>query len=89
MKYIIKDMRSLCELETFEINGIKAEYEDFGDKYDTNPEQAEPYGCGNMQFIPRPSTKDVLKKYKITEDEYEEICSALSCLSFGSCGWCI
>ena len=46
---------AFCALEKFTINGIHAEYDDFGDKRDINPELAEPYCCGNMQFIPKKS----------------------------------
>lgn len=85
----IKVFSCLCELEQFQINGINADYEDFGDKYDRNPYIAEPYGCGDMQFIPHTPTDEILHKYKITADEYEDICHKLNCLSFGNCGWCI
>lgn len=79
---------ALCETAVFEINGIKADYGDFGDKYDTDPENAYEYCCGNMQFIPQPATQEILDKYKITLEEYNEICKMLDALSFGECGWC-
>ena len=89
MKLELEAMRALCELETFTINGISAEYEDFGEKYDDNRDAAEPYGCGDMCFFPKASTKEVLEKYNITEEEYKKVCEELDVLSFGSCGWCV
>ena len=89
MKVELDVFGALCELATFRINGIDAEYTDFGDKYDCEPENAEPYGCGNMMFFPKEPNASVLKKYNITKDEYDEICNKLDCLSFGCCGWCI
>ena len=82
-------MNALCQLAEFKINGINAYYEDFGTKEDTRPQEAEPYGCGNMQFIPKAADADVLEKYGIDEQEYITICDALQCLSFGRCGWCV
>lgn len=80
---------ALCETSSFYINGIEAEWRDFGDKYDTDPENAEEYGCGNMEFLPKLATDEVLEKYKITRSEYLEVQEKLGGLSFGSCGWCI
>lgn len=88
MKLKIEVYSCLCELSEFEINDIKANYEDFGDKYDTEPDLAEAYCCYNMQFIPKPATQEILDKYKINVDEYTQICEKLDCLSFGECGWC-
>lgn len=89
MKLELECYGALCELKTFRINEINADYHDFGYKQDTAPEIAEPYGCGNMQFIPKPVEKEILDKYNITVDEYNEICVKLDCLSFGGCRWCI
>ena len=80
----------LCETKVFEINGIKAEHEDFGWKGDLDRANAEPYGCGDMTFVPKEPNADVLKKYNITVEEYNEICAELALkLSFGCCGWCV
>lgn len=50
----------------------------------------EMYGCGDMVFESKASTKEVLQKYKITEKEYQYICQKLiEGLSFGGCGWCV
>lgn len=78
-----------CYLRTFVINGVEADEEDFGTHKDIEPEIAEEYACGNMKFIPKESTSDVLDKYKITQEEYDQICNELDCLSFGCCGWCV
>lgn len=72
------------------INGEILDYSDFGTKEDINPELAEPYGCGNMKFIPFANVSDeVLIKYNITQEESKKIQEKLDCLSFGKCGWCI
>ena len=79
----------LCELSTFEINNIKAVYDDFGNKYDHNSENAEDYCCGYMQFDGKDSTPEILAKYMINQSEYDEIVSLLNeKLSFGECGLC-
>ena len=86
----IKDMTYLCALEPTEINGVDLDYTDFGEHRDVEPETAEPYGCGNMRFIPDRYPKEgVLEKYNITLEEYMQIQDKLDCLSFGRCGWCI
>jgi len=80
----------LCSTRMFTINGKRAESRDFGDQYDANTEEAEEYGCGDMQFFRRESYKEILDKYKITEEEYDKVCDKLShLLSFGRCGWCV
>lgn len=89
MKLDLEFAHSLCYTPTFIINGIEADYDDFGEKYDRSPETAEDYCCGDMQFTRIPPTEDVLKKYGITGPEYELIAGQLEAgLSFGSCGWC-
>lgn len=80
----------LCETSIFTINGVDADYDDFGDKYDHDTENAEDYGCGDMQFDGKQSEPEILAKYSITQSEYDEVVSELSeKLSFGGCGWCI
>lgn len=89
MKLDFKVCNCLCEMETFQINGIEARHEDFGSKHDESRRTAEPYGCGNMTFRSKHATSDILAKYKITLEEYIEICVKLEeGLSFGACGWC-
>lgn len=91
MELIIKPYSGLpCELEIFTINGKYADSEDFGDIYDHNTELAGPYSCGNKCFDPKLSTKEVLDKYHLTEEEYNTICNKLEDkLCVGSCGLCI
>ncbi len=80
---------SFCATSEFKINGMEAESDDFGNKGDDSPESAEDYSCGNMVFIRNPPNSEVLKKYKITIEEYGEIAEKLKeGLSFGSCGMC-
>lgn len=80
----------LCAPYIFIINGVRAYYNDFGDKYDHDTESAECFGCGDMRFDGEPSTPEILDKYSITQSEYDEIVLELSeKLSFGSCGGCV
>ena len=86
----LKVYSSLCECSEFKINGIDADYDDFGDKYDDCKANAQEYGCGNMHFHPKRPTQEILDKYKITVDGYNKIADELEeKLSFGSCGWCV
>lgn len=79
----------MCCAQEFEINGVKADSSDFGEQYDNDPENAEEYGCGDMTFFAKQAESEVLKKYKISLEEYEEVAVKLtSGLSFGSCGLC-
>lgn len=79
----------LCALSVFEINDVNADYEDFGGKEDRNPWDAEDYCCGDMRFEGKEATQEILEKYKITLDEYNDICDLLKeKLSFGACCWC-
>lgn len=90
MKLELEIAYALCYCPTFKINDIDAEQGDFGEQYDRDPEEAEPYGCGNMKFTRIEPSASVLKKYKINKDEYSEICYKLEDgLSFGCCGWCV
>jgi len=90
MELELKIYGSLCATSVFTINGIKAHYEDFGEQYDRDSENAEDYACGDMQFTGNPSTTEILLKYKITEEEYQEVVSKLEDgLSFGCCGLCV
>lgn len=93
MKLQCKAYDALCSLEVFTINEILANESDFGHTEDIDPdkikESENEYGCGCMKFIPKPATGEVLAKYNITVDEYDEVCNKLeSELSFGECYWC-
>ncbi len=86
----LKIYSCLCATEVFNVNGIKADTDDFGSSYDESPEDAEDYGCGNRVFEAKHPDDDILKKYGINNDEYSEIAVRLTdSLSFGSCGWCV
>lgn len=86
----IKAHECLCTLQYCTINGVVLEYEDFGSKGDMDMGNAEPYGCGDMQFIPDEEIEEsVLCKYNITVEEARQIQDKLQCLSFGKCGWCV
>jgi hypothetical protein len=90
MQIEFKVYGALCEMETFIINGVDADKDDFGTKQDESPETAEDYACGDMRFTRKPSTPAVLSKYGITEKEHADICEKLEDgLSFGCCGWCV
>lgn len=90
MKLELEGYDCLCATKVFRINGIEADYSDFGEHYDTCPAMGEPYGCGNMRFIPGEMKQSILDKYHITSDEWFEVIEKLdSVLSFGHCGWCI
>lgn len=90
MKLELEFGSALCYTPTFIINGISADSDDFGEKYDHDPESAEDYACGDMQFTRVPAKPEVLAKYGITVPEYELIAGQLEAgLSFGSCGRCV
>ena len=90
MKLELEFGTALCYAPTFKINGIKADSNDFGEKYDRSPETAEDYACGDMQFTRVPPKPEVLERYGITEAEYALVAYQLeSGLSFGRCGWCV
>ena len=91
MELIIKPFKALpCHLEEFTINGQVAEQSDFGDVWDHDSENAEPYACNDMKFEPKLPTSEVLNHYNITVDDYYTICRELeSELHVGFCGWCV
>ena len=89
MKIELDTYSNICETKTFNINGIKATYKDFGRKSDCSPDRNKPNCCGNMAFEPKCHTGEVLKKYWITAKEYNGICEQLKiCISFGTCMLC-
>lgn len=91
MILIIEAYDALCSLSTFQINGISADYDDFGEKADLNRRAAPDHGCGNMTFTPYAEPREgILERYQINMENYQEICDKLTeALSFGYCGWCI
>jgi hypothetical protein len=80
-----------CALQTFTINGIDADENDFGEGFDADWENAPDYGCGFHKFEgDRTEKPSVLAKYNIDYSDYLEICDLLEeTLLVGSCGWCI
>ena len=89
MNLKLKVYECYCSTEIFEINGVNADIEDFGEQSDQNPDLAQDYCCADMKFIPKLPTQVILDKYKISVDEYKEICDELTDgLSFGECDWC-
>lgn len=79
-----------CSPNLFIVKGIKASKSDFGEAGDRDPANAKPWSCADMHFTPKPATQEVLDKYGITVDEYNEIAQALEdALSFGCCGLCM
>lgn len=80
---------ALCYTPVFKINGIYADSDDFGEKYDHSPGTADDYCCGDMRFDQKAPDDKVLTKYGIDELEYWTIANKLADgLSFGACGWC-
>lgn len=79
-----------CHLKAFEINGIEACEEDFGESIDAAPENAPDYSCGCRKFTANYNISDnILDKYKITKEEYLEICEKLQEeLYVGCCAGC-
>ncbi|MCX7708321.1 MAG: hypothetical protein N2484_00560 [Clostridia bacterium] len=89
MKLVLDVYNAICDIEIFEINGIKATYKDFGSMYDAAPDQSKPCHCGNMIFESRIPSQQVLQKYGINVSEYAYICQQLQeQLSFGLCRLC-
>lgn len=90
MELIIKPFHSLpCRLEVFTINGKGADQDDFGYMHDHDAESAETDTCSDMQFEFKFITKEILDKYKITEEEYRVICYELKrVLREGKCNSC-
>ena len=79
-----------CAPSLFTVKGIKASESDFGETGDRDPANAEKWSCADMHFTPKLATQEVLDKYGITVDEYNEIAQALEdVLSFGHCGLCV
>lgn len=81
---------ALCSLKTFTIDGKRVNEDDFFTQDDHGRDYAEEYACGNMVGTPVKPTIKVLKKYKLTEEEFDVVSEAAADLvSFGNCGWCV
>lgn len=89
MKLELDVYSTICETKMFRVNGIKATYKDFGEKYDAAPDKLKLHFCGNMVFRSKAPTQQVLEKYAIKVREYNAICEHLkACVSFGTCKLC-
>lgn len=76
-----------CWHNVFAINGVDAKAFDFGDSK-TFGEECN-WECCN-DFIPyEVPQENILEKYQINKDEYDEICEMLKeKLCVRNCGWC-
>lgn len=91
MNLTLKFRNFFCSTEEFSVNGVKASIADFGQKVNFRPDLIVDggYGCGNMQFVSKPPTPAILRKYDIAEAEYTEIAGRLEKgLAFGYCSLC-
>jgi hypothetical protein len=95
---VVKPYDSLpCSCEVFTINGMAFDMCDFVESEDANPEDAEPYGCGNHIATPLgifTVRKNLDATYKgmiqFSDEEIERIQEKLcDALHVGHCGWCI
>ena len=87
MKCEIEFHKLYCGTKSFIINDVQADIDDFGHKADHGINSED--WCGDMQFIIKEPTTEVLGKYQISEDEYRTIADKLSeKLSFGRCNIC-
>ena len=86
----ITDMDYYCSCEVkLTVKGKEADLEDFGDDNDIDPQNAPRWGCGNRFFEVYEECPEILEKYGITVEEYDEIGFWLQrCLSIGCCDWC-
>lgn len=81
-----------CEAEVFKINGIDADMDDFGGVnlghipwLDDDEDMTE---CEMNGFFGEQPTEEILEKYGITEEEYDEILDNLNGEFFGKCSAC-
>lgn len=91
MKVIVEPYDySPCTPRVFTINGIRADYYDFGTCRDRKPKQAEDHCCCDCKFKrDKRKTKTAMRKYNLTYDEYCEVCDVLEAvLDVGECGYC-
>lgn len=89
MKLELDVYSAICETKIFSINGVGAKLQDFGEKFDAEPDKKRFHVCGNMIFNPKNPTQKVLDKYGINVSEYTHICDQLRrYVSFGTCRLC-
>lgn len=93
MFYKAEFAKCYCCCTVFVVNDIVAVEEDFGEKYDRDELNAEPYGCGDMRFTRHTDEAKIsrcLEKYRITRSQFHTVAAALEKgLSFGDCNWCV
>jgi predicted metal-binding transcription factor (methanogenesis marker protein 9) len=78
-----------CDVRSLKINDVEASYHDFIELQDHDKTNAPQYGCGDMKATPIQSTPEVLKRYNITQEEYDEITKKLCAkLKIGYCSKC-
>jgi len=80
-----------CTTHIFEIQGIPARLEDFGQVYDDDPDNAEPYCCEAVHFHKSLSDtrENLCNKYHIDDDELDVVLHLLEVeFNVGSCEWC-
>lgn len=82
---IVQSKSCPCSLEQFIINDITADYEDFGEI----DKESNGHECRVFGFNPKDPSDEILKKYKITLDEYEQVCNKLDVIFIGYCQLCI
>jgi len=89
MSHVIEIGEYLCYARKFVVNGQNAQTEEFGVQRDIKGFFDNDTSCGDMHFTPKKATREVLRKYSINKEEYDEICSKLEDgLSFGRCDFC-
>lgn len=75
----------------FYVNGVAGELFDFGEKDDGGSyyDEFETPHCADMHFVPARPSEKILKKYGITESDFEVITDMLvEQLAFGLCSMC-
>lgn len=75
-----------CGIETFIINCIDADVDDFGNR-SINGDCMENQCCCSFEY--KLPTQEILDKYNINLSEYAEVCERLrELLNFNYCGLC-
>jgi hypothetical protein len=89
MKVHFKRFSHLCEAEEFTVNGQQASTRHFGFLKDLAPQDADPYGCGNRQFVAHAADPEVLEQFSLTLAEYDQVVKVLERgLSMRKCSYC-
>lgn len=90
MKLEIKENDGLyCGLSVFKINDILADSDDFRENTIIIQNMLLNIVVEIMMFESKEPTQEVLDKYHITKEEYEDVCDELhDKLSFGFCAYC-